>query len=104
MSSNSTRRSYSLSAKRISWFLILPICLAASAVHAQDAIRPSLAGEASAEARRQSIEQIPYNLLVGPVRFRMSATMGVEYNDNVNLSEINEQDDFIFRPQIGFNM
>ncbi len=66
---------------------------------AQDAIRPSLAGEAAAEARRQSIEQIPYNLLAGPVRFRFSITTGIEYNDNINLAEKDNQDDIIIRPQ-----
>ena len=76
---------------------------ATSVVRGQDAIRPSLAGEAAAEARRQSIERIPYNLLVGPVRFRFSATMGLEYNDNINIAEVNQQDDFIFRPQVNFN-
>lgn len=75
----------------------------ASALHAQDAVRPSLAGEAAAEARRQSIEQIPYNLLLGPVRFRFSVTTGVEYNDNINLAETNKQDDIIFRPQFNIN-
>jgi hypothetical protein len=84
--------------------VVLSCLLLATGVRAQDAIRPSLAGEAAAEARRQSIEQIPYNLLLGPVRFRMSATMGVEYNDNINLAEVNTEDDFIFRPQIGLNM
>ena len=75
----------------------------ASAVLAQDAVRPSLAGEAAAEARRQSIEQIPYNLLLGPVRFRFSVTTGIEYNDNINLAERNKQDDIIFRPQFNIN-
>lgn len=74
-----------------------------SAVFAQDAVRPSLAGEAAAEARRQSIEQIPYNLLLGPVRFRFSITTGIEYNDNINLAETNKQDDIIFRPQFNIN-
>ena len=69
----------------------------------QDAVRPSLAGEAASEARHQDIERLPYNLLVGPLRFRLSATMGVEYNDNINLSEVNTQDDFILRPQINFD-
>ncbi len=82
---------------------LLPLLLAASLLQAQDAIRPSLAGEASAEARRQSLDQIPYNLLAGPVRFRFSATMGVEYNDNINVAERNEQDDIIFRPQVNLN-
>jgi hypothetical protein len=73
-------------------------------LRAQDAVRPSLAGEESSEARRQDIEHIPYNLLVGPVRFRVSATVGVEYNDNINLSQHDErEDDFIFRPQVNFD-
>ncbi len=83
--------------------LILPSLLIASAIFAQDAIRPSLAGEAAAEARRQSLDRIPYNMLIGPVRFRFSATMGVEYNDNINISETNEQEDFIFRPQVNLD-
>jgi hypothetical protein len=68
-------------------------------VRGQDAVRPSLAGQAAAEARRQSVEQIPYNLIAGPVRFRFSITMGVEYNDNINLAQVNKQDDVIIRPQ-----
>jgi hypothetical protein len=83
--------------------ILLSLLCAASIVRAQDAIRPSLAGEASSEARRQDIERIPYNLLVGPVRFRLSATMGVEYNDNINLAEVGEQEDFILRPQVNFD-
>lgn len=78
--------------------------LLASLVSAQDAVRPSLAGEAASEARRQSIDRIPYNLLLGPARFRVSATAGLEYNDNVNYAEINEQEDLIFRPQVNFNI
>ena len=78
--------------------------LVASSGFAQDAIRPSLAGEASAEARRQSLDRIPYNLLVGPVRFRVSATAGLEYNDNINIAEVNTQEDFIFRPNVNLNM
>ncbi len=82
-------------------FLLSLVC--APVVRSQDAVRPSLAGEAAAEARRQDIERIPYNLLLGPVRFRFSATMGVEYNDNINLAEVNEQDDVIFRPAINLD-
>lgn len=89
--------------RRLRCALFLPLIFAASAVWAQDAVRPSLAGEAAAEARRQSLDRIPYNLLLGPVRFRFSATAGVEYNDNVNVSETNEQEDFIFRPQLNLN-
>src|SRR5919206_5027167 len=72
-------------------------------LRAQDAVRPSLAGEAAAEARRQDVDRIPYNLLVGPVRFRVAATVGVEYNDNINFADKNEQDDVIVRPNVNID-
>jgi hypothetical protein len=84
-------------------FSLLFLLIACPFLRAQDAVRPSLAGEASAEARRQSIDKIPYNLLAGPIRFRFSATFGVEYNDNINLAEVNEEEDFIIRPQVNVN-
>src|SRR5438132_6186248 len=89
--------------KRIALVLLLPLLMAPSIIRSQDAVRPSLAGEAAAEARRQDIERIPYNLLVGPIRFRFSATLGVEYNDNINLAEVNKQDDVIIRPQVNLD-
>src|SRR5205814_940298 len=87
---------------RAAFFLLLPMVFLVPALHAQEAVRPSLAGEAAAEARRQSIENIPYNLRLGPVRFLFSTTLGIEYNDNINLAEVGEQDDVIIRPQ--FNL
>jgi hypothetical protein len=100
--------------------LIIPLLGAVPIARAQDAIRPSLAGEAAAEARRQSIDKIPYNLQVGPIKFRFSATMGIEYNDNINLAEdasftfttftgrpititTEPQSDVILRPQVNVN-
>jgi len=89
--------------KRFSVIFLLTLLCAPAMVRPQDAVRPSLAGEAAAEARRQDIERIPYNLLVGPIRFRFSATLGVEYNDNINLAEVNKQDDVIIRPQVNLD-
>ena len=89
--------------KCIALVFFLPLLCAASIARSQDVVRPSLAGEASAEARRQDIEHIPYNLLMGPIRFRVSATLGVEYNDNINLAEVNTQEDVIIRPQVNVN-
>ena len=71
--------------------------------HGQDAVRPSLAGQAASEARQQDISRIPYNLLLGPIRFRVSATMGVEYNDNVNYADVGAQTDWIFTPNINID-
>jgi hypothetical protein len=106
-------------ARRLALAVLLPLLFTAGVLRAQDAIRPSLAGEAAAEARRQSIDKIPYNLQVGPIKFRFSATMGIEYNDNINLAEdgsfvfasiagpilitTESQSDVILRPQVNMN-
>jgi hypothetical protein len=103
MSDQSTLCSFSFSFRRWGVLFVFSLLLGAAVLRAQDAVRPSLAGEAAAEARRQSLDRIPYNLLAGPVRFRVSATMGVEYNDNINIAEVNTQEDFIFRPMVNLN-
>src|ERR1700726_4413689 len=106
-------------ARRLGLAVLVPLLFAAGRLRPRDAIRPSLAGEAAAEARRQSIDKIPYNLQVGPIKFRFSATMGVEYNDNINLAEDSSaifpsplgpilvttkpQEDIILRPQVNVN-
>lgn len=85
-------------------FFCFGLFLAGSfSLHAQDAVRPSLAGEEAAESRQQDIEHIPYNLMTGPIRYRVSATFGVEYNDNINLSENNAESDFIVHPQVNID-
>src|SRR5437016_5931149 len=112
-------RSNSHRLKRIAAIFLLSLLCAPLVIRSQDAVRPSLAGEAAAEARRQDIEHIPYNLLIGPVRFRFSATVGVEYNDNINLSDdgsavfltpggpvlvrTHKEEDVIFRPAVNFD-
>jgi hypothetical protein len=86
---------------------------------AQDAVRPSLAGEDASEARHEDVDRIPYNLLAGPVRFRLGASIGVEYNDNINYAEdgtaiihgptgntvftTHAEDDVVIHPQINFD-
>src|ERR1044071_691085 len=99
--------------------LLVLVLWATPAVKGQEAIRPSLAGEEAAEARRQSIDKIPYNLELGPMKLRFSATLGFEYNDNINLSEdatafipgpfgpvpvtTQQQSAFIIHPQVSIN-
>src|SRR3989440_12242192 len=89
--------------KRLGFALLVCILLGALPTLAQDAVRPSLAGEEAAEARRQDIEHIPYNLMTGAIKYRISATLGFEYNDNINLSENNPGGDFIIHPQVTIN-
>jgi hypothetical protein len=111
-----------LSLKRIALVFLLPLVCAPANVWSQDAIRPSLAGQAAAEARQQDVDRLPYNLELGPVKFRLSATVGAEYNDNINLSDdatarvfpaggpvggvvvhSDTQDDVIIRPQVNID-
>lgn len=73
---------------------------AGASTYAQDAIRPSLAGQDSYEARQEDVSRIPYNLMTGPVRFRVGATVGVEYNDNINYAEVNTEQDVIITPSM----
>lgn len=120
MTSDSTHFSPAALSTKIGLVLLMAMSmLPMSILRAQDAVRPSLAGEQSAEARRQDIDRLPYNLMLGPVRFRVGATVGVEYNDNINLADddtgvvvtpfgtfVNNtkpEDDIIFRPQVNFD-
>ena len=89
--------------RRIVLFFLLPLLSAAPIARSQDVVRPSLAGEAASEARQQDLSRIPYNLMVGPVRFRLGATVAVEYNDNINLAEVRVEDDVIIRPNVNLN-
>jgi hypothetical protein len=120
MSRQTNLNSPSFSAGRIALAFLALSLFAAPMLRAQDAVRPSLAGEAASEARRQSIDKVPYNLQLGPMRLRFSATLGVEYNDNVNLAEdatatfpsllgpivvtTEQQSDWIIRPQVNVNL
>ena len=44
-----------------------------------------------------------YNLAVGPLRLNVAAGVGMEYNDNINLSDHDRQSDFIFRPSLNLD-
>ena len=82
--------------------LILCLCLlACAAARGQDAVRFSLAGEQAAAARKQNRTDTYYNLDLDPLKLRFSANMGVEYNDNIYLTDLRPAEDVILRPQIG---
>ena len=61
----------------------------------------SLAGDVAAERQQQAESAIGYyNLLWGPVAWRFSSGLGLDYNDNVNLRSHNREGDFILRPNL----
>lgn len=68
---------------------------------AQEALRQSLAGETAATAKHEAAATIGYyNLLLGPVAWRFSSGLGVNYNDNIHLQQTNTQSDVIFSPNL----
>src|SRR6516225_6046706 len=70
----------------------------------QESIRASLAGDATAFARRPALSNTGYNLQLGPVLAKLSASLGLEFNDNITLSESNRESDLIVRPSLGANV
>src|ERR1700739_3352534 len=85
---------------KLALLLVALASLGTVRVYAQDAVRRRLAGQDAYDARQEDVSRIPYNLLLGPVRFRVGATVGVEYNDNINYAERNTQDDVIITPNV----
>jgi len=82
----------------------LGISLWAGPLPGQEAIRPSVAGEAAAALRKQPIQTTDYNLEVGPVLLKVTGGIGVQYNDNINLSETGRQADIIVSPAVNINL
>lgn len=75
-------------------------CLGAVVATAQEAMRASLAGEEAAEARRRQIENRPYNFKKGDFRLLATPSIGLDWNDNPNLSGNTSGSDFIIRPKL----
>ena len=73
-------------------------------VRGQEALRISMAGDLAAATRQQAESSIGYyNLLWGPVAWRFSPGLGMDYNDNVR-DQQNAQGDFILRPNVNVQM
>ncbi len=50
------------------------------------------------------VEREDYNLRLGPVFVDLIGTFGIEYNDNINTSEVDPIEDFILQPGISFGL
>jgi hypothetical protein len=87
--------------------LMAAVCLlfCAGKAHGQEALQMSLAGDMAAEIQHQQENTIGYyNLLWGPVAWRFSSGLGINYDDNVRLQSQNPEGDFIFRPNLQTQM
>lgn len=83
-------------------YLAAAAAIALSAVaQAQDIVRPSMTRAYAPDSRVYVNEEPNYNIRVGSGSLLMDASLFVEFNDNVNLSDVNKQSDVILRPTIG---
>ena len=48
----------------------------------------------------ESEEKDKYNFAIGPMRFSLAAGLGLEFNDNIYLSDKNRESDLILRPSL----
>ena len=76
------------------------LLLAAGMASAQESLRNSLAGDAAAEASRQQAGSQNYTYKAGDFRLLVAPSVGMEWNDNVNLVKTNAQSDFILEPLV----
>lgn len=81
-------------------FLIAVVVLSPVSGRAQELLRDSLAGADVAESRILSVEEQNYNLRVGPVKFSMTASAGIEYVDNISYSDRNRTSDEVARVEL----
>jgi len=80
---------------------VAALFLAASPLVAQEALRTAVQGDRSYEKRNAS-DYLPRDerMQIGPVSFGVSAYYGLEWNDNVNLTATNPDNDLIHRPGV----
>jgi len=81
------------------------VLLLTGSVRAQEAVRLSLASAEAAEARRRAAATLGYyNLKLGPTAWRLGASLGTEWSDNIRLEGQNPKSDFLFRPEMTARM
>jgi hypothetical protein len=85
--------------------MVAGLFLFVSRAQGQEALRMSLAGDLAAQSQRQTTSAIGYyNLLLGPVAWRFSSGLELDYDDNVRVQSQNPEGDFILRPHLNAQM
>src|SRR5947209_3494949 len=70
----------------------------------QDSVSMSIAGAQAAEARRKAHSTIGYyNLTLGPTGWKLTSSLGIQYDDNVTLTSKAESD-VLFTPEVDMHM
>ncbi len=96
----------SLFAARRTWRQAMMFLIFGSAVEtasAQEALRNMYAGQSAAEANAAQLQNQEYTFKNGDFRMLVTPSLSGEWNDNINLSENNLEDDYIITPGVGIN-
>lgn len=70
---------------------------------AQEALRQSLAGDAAAETQHQAMMSQPWNIKKGDFKLIATPSLGLSWNDNINISRYQPLEDFILGPRLSLN-
>ena len=82
-------------------WLVMFVLFAALSASAQEALRNSVAGQTAADSRSQALQAQDYTFKNGDFRLLLTPSIGLQWNDNVNLSQTNLIDDYIVKPAVG---
>ena len=103
---NNVRRCHSVQARPSLGFVCgSAACLTLTSVSAfaQQSLTSSLTGPAAIEARHVDPASLPYTVKSGDFRLLITPSLGLDWNDNVGISQKAAVDDFILRPLLQFN-
>lgn len=81
----------------------LSVFLTATPAQAQLGLTDAMNNEAAAQARAQQ-QGAEYTIKSGDFRMLLQPSLGVQFNDNINLTQSGKQDDFIILPNLGIIM
>jgi hypothetical protein len=70
---------------------------------AQEALRNSMAGDATAEAERLQFQSMAYTIKSGDFILQVTPSLAVNWNDNINLTKTDPESDFILSPQLSLD-
>ena len=82
------------------WSIALILLLAALSGSAQEALQNAQAGQSASTAQAKQLQSQDYTFKDGDFRVLVLPSMGLQWNDNINLSQTNVMDDYIDRKSV----
>jgi len=94
------RSRFRLQLSRFGFLLSAFSFLHSTSSRAQEALRQSLTGQTMSAERQRDLQEKPYTVRWGDFQLLTGASLAGEWNDNVNLSHTDPQQDFIITPMV----